>query len=105
MINVRHWPEELSRSPDKACYWTAEAEVGGQLYVRRSRNGAVEELARALVAAGIPDDEMAVAGLNGIAVGLRYRSFHAAARRTFKERIGRPLKSEPYVAFAGAPNA
>ena len=95
MIRVHQRPEERTRSANNGCCWIAEAIVNGILYSARSRHGAPHELARALVAAGIPDSPMQVmtAGLRGETT---YRSFHAMAGYSFKENAQTPLRRARY---------
>jgi hypothetical protein len=65
-------------------------------YRLRSRYGAPNELARALVAAGIPDAPMqiATAGLRGETT---YGSFHEAAKWTYEESATKPLHRVRWV--------
>src|SRR5881394_2491131 len=78
-IRVHEWPLEETRSPAKGCASVAACESAGVPYSAKSRHGASNELARALVAAGISDAPMIVThrGLRGEAM---IRSFHEAAR-------------------------
>jgi hypothetical protein len=75
-------------------YWTAQCQVNGRSYVARSRSGAANELARALVAAGIDDDELQTVlpdDWNNQLMGwgrpgkllVHFKSFHAAAQYTY----------------------
>jgi hypothetical protein len=105
MISVRQWPEEATRTPNSACYWIAETTIDGQEYSARSRHGAARELARVLVAAGIPDAPMEVhsAGLRG---HLTFGSFHAAAIWTFTEGntpLQRVRWQDPALRYASTP--
>src|ERR1700730_17750574 len=83
-IAVTTWPDEATRTSNSACVWIAEATVEGRTYTARSRHGPANELARQLVAAGLPDRPMVIRHL-GLAGTMTYRSFHAAARWTFSE--------------------
>jgi hypothetical protein len=83
-IAVMTWPIEATRAPNSACFWIAEATVEGRTYTARSRHGPANELARQLVAAGLPDRPMVIRYL-GLAGTMIYRSFHAAATWTFSE--------------------
>ena len=83
-IAVMTWPDEAARTSNSACAWIAEATVEGRTYTARSRHGPANELARQLVAAGLPDRPMVIRCL-GLAGTMTYRSFHAAARWTFSE--------------------
>jgi hypothetical protein len=89
-IVVHQRPDEPARTPEKSCVYVAECAEGGVPYSARSRHGASHELARVLMAAGIPDDAMTVtsAGLKGEAT---WPSFHAMARWTYEETRSRPL--------------
>jgi hypothetical protein len=66
-ILVKAYPLEATRTPDGPCDWVAETMIDGQSFSARSKHGAPNELARQLVAAGIPDAsmEIAYAGLRG----------------------------------------
>jgi hypothetical protein len=57
-IAVMTWPDEAARTSNSACVWIAEATVDGRTYTARSRHGPANELARQLVAAGLPDRPM-----------------------------------------------
>ena len=84
--------DEASRSPDRPCYWTAEATVAGQRYTARARYGVAGALARVLVAAGLPDAPLHVlSNLDPNRVALRYAAFHAEARMTIKEGPTTPI--------------
>ena len=100
-IEVHQRADETSRTPNKACYWIASAMIDGEQFIARSRYGAVNELARQLVAAGIPDAPMFVytAGLRGFAT---IPSFHRAANWTYEESAGVPLHRIPYARRAAA---
>jgi hypothetical protein len=95
-IHVHQWPEEATRSPGKSCRWVAEAIIDGITYTARSRHGAPNELARVLVAAGIPDAPMAVS--HGRLRGeTTYRSFHEIALWTYEETATKPLHRVRWV--------
>jgi hypothetical protein len=83
-IAVTTWPDEATRTSNSACLWIAEATVEGRTYTARSRHGPVNELARQLGAAGLPDRPMVIR-YSGLAGTLTYRSFYAAAMWTFSE--------------------
>jgi hypothetical protein len=91
MITMRQRPLETTRTADRSSVYEAECEVDGQCYSARSRNGAPNELARLLVAAGIPDQpvESHHAGIRG---WITYRSLHQMARWTYEEGRGMPLR-------------
>jgi hypothetical protein len=58
-IAVTTWPDEATRTSNSAYVWTAEAMVEGRAYTAQSRHGPANQLARQLVAAGLPDRPMA----------------------------------------------
>jgi len=93
-IEVMVRPDEGTRTPNSACVWIAEATVDGRVYTARSRHGATNELARQLAAAGLADRPMVIR-CRGLAGTLSYRSFHAAAKWTYKEG-DRPLRRVRY---------
>jgi hypothetical protein len=95
MIRVYQHPEENTRSANNGCSWVAEAIVNGISYSARSRHGAPHELARVLVAAGLPDAPMRVATA-GLLGETTYRSFHAAAGRTIEENAKVAIRSRRY---------
>lgn len=99
-IGVHMHPEDHTRTPEKSCIWVAEASVDGVPYTARSRYGAVHELSRVLVAAGLPDRPLQVldARLKG---HMSYRSFHAAALFTIEENA-RGLRRIPYARVVAA---
>ena len=100
-IIVYQHPDETSRTPNKACYWIASANIDGQQFIGRSRHGAVNELARQLVAAGVPDAPMKIytAGLKGFRT---IPSFHRAAESTYEESGSVLLRRIPYARVAAA---
>lgn len=95
-IQVDLWPLEETRTPTKSCVYQAACEIAGIAYSARSRNGASNELARVLVAAGIADQAMEVRQ-RGTEGQLTWSSFHAAARWTYEESAGVPLRRIPYA--------
>src|SRR5215831_13817320 len=100
-IVVHQRADETSRTPNKACYWIATAMIDGAELLARSRYGAVNELARQLVDAGVPDAPMFVytPGLKGFAT---IPSFHRAAESTYEESASVPLHRIPYARVAAA---
>jgi hypothetical protein len=96
MIRVHLWPLEETRTAAKGCAYMAACEIDGVPYSARSRHGAPNELARVLAAAGIPDQPMAVThrGLKG---EMTCRSFHEAARWTYRESVTEPLRRVRWV--------
>lgn len=111
MLIVRQWPAEATRKPDRPCYWVAETVINGRTYAVRSRYGAVNKLARLLVAVGIPDAPLAVTqpSLKGEII---YRSFYEAAKWTYAESatrgprrvrwVNRIIKHQKQAADTGA---
>jgi len=81
---VTSWPDEATRTSNSPCVWIAEATVNGRIYTARSRHGPANELARQLVAAGLPDRPMVIR-YHGLRASMTCRSFHAAASWTFSE--------------------
>jgi hypothetical protein len=108
-ISVITWLDEDTRSPNRGCAYIAETTVAGAIYAARSRNGAGNELARRLVAAGLADRPMEIRGRrHSDIVQLRYRSFHAAARWTYTEgnrTLARVPWVDPQTAFAAVREA
>jgi hypothetical protein len=83
-VTMHQRPLEDSRTPENSCTWLAETEIAGQCFDARSRRGATNALARALVAAGVPDQPVRVehAGLRG---HMAYPSLHRMAGQTYVE--------------------
>ena len=90
-INVYQRPLETRRSSGKSCKWVGEAIVNGKTYTATSRMAPANDIARQLVADGVPDAPMHVytEGLKGCLV---WRSFCRAAGYTFKENAQTPVK-------------
>jgi hypothetical protein len=84
LVVVKVKPLDQTLTPNSACVWLAEAWVGGRHFEARSRHGALNALARELVAAGIADRPLEV-HFEGLAGCLRWGSFAAAATRTYTE--------------------
>ena len=74
-ITVHQRPLETTRTANKSCKWVAGAIVNGRTYTATSRMAPANDIARQLVADGVPDAPMHVytAGLKGALV---WRSFH-----------------------------
>src|SRR5262249_26280251 len=89
-ITVHQRPLEATRTANKSCKWIAEAIVNGRTYTAISRMAPANDIARQLVAAGVPDAPMHVytAGLKGCLV---WRSFHKAAGYTIEETATKPV--------------
>jgi len=95
-IIVTARPLEETRTANSGCIWLAECEIGGQRFEAQSRHGAVNTLARELMAAGITDRPLEVR-FDGLAGSLRWGSIAAAAKRTYTEG-NRPLQCIRWVA-------
>src|SRR5215471_10654944 len=89
-ITIHQRPLEETRSANKSCKWVAEAIVNGHTYTATSRMTPANDIARQLVADGVPDAPMHVytAGLKGCMV---WRSFHKAAGFTIEETATKPV--------------
>src|SRR5215472_11901898 len=89
-IIVHQRPLEATRTANKSCKWVAEAIVNGRTYTAISRMAPANDIARQLVAAGVPDAPMHVytAGLKGCMI---WQSFHKAAGRTCEESAAKPV--------------
>jgi len=89
-ITVHQRPLETTRTANKSCKWVAETIVNGRAYRATSRMAPANEIARQLVADGVPDAPMQVytAGLKG---ALAWRSFHKAAGYTIEETTTKPV--------------
>ena len=90
-ITVHQRPLEATRTPGKSCKWSGEAIVNGRTYTATSRMAPANDIARQLVADGVPDAPMQVysAGLKGCLV---WRSFYKAAGYTIEETITKPVR-------------
>jgi hypothetical protein len=98
VIRAHCRPLEETRGPNSPCQWLAECEVDGRCFVARSRQSAVYELARKLVAASLEDRPLCVT-FAGLAGHMTWRSFTAAARWTLTEGIATPLRRAPWKKF------
>jgi hypothetical protein len=98
MITIHQHSLENSRTAENSCTWLAETEIDGQHFEARSRRGAPHELARTLVAAGIPDQPVRVehVGLRG---HMAYPSLHRMADVTYTEGVHTLLRQVPYREF------
>ena len=97
-IRVHCRPLEETRGPNRPCQWLAECEVVGRHFVARSRHGAVYELARVLVAAGVEDRPLRVT-FEGLAGHMTWPSFAAAAQWTLIEGVATPLRRKRWKKF------
>ena len=123
MIVIHQRADEASRSPDRPCYYDAEANVLGgssasspdaerqrlgQSYTVRGRYGACHDIARQLVAAGIPDQPVTtIQEPQGWRIG--YPSLHPMALRTIVEGVTTTIReavwkdpAERFATLAGA---
>jgi len=66
-ITVHQRPLEATRTGNKSCKWVSEAIVNGRTYTATSRMAPANDIARQLVANGVPDAPMQVytEGLKG----------------------------------------
>lgn len=85
-----------SRTPERGSVWLSSCEWNGRRFQAPSRGGAVHDLCRVLVAAGVPDMPMHVVGEDG-KLRLTYHSIHQAAGRTIKEGARTPIRSDPFI--------
>jgi len=94
-ITVHQRPLESTRTANKSCKWVAEVIVNGRTYTTTSRMAPANDIARQLVADGVPDASMHVytAGLKGSRV---WRSFYRAAERAVEENAQVPVRSRRY---------
>jgi hypothetical protein len=93
-VSCRPLPE--TRTANNPLYWVASCEVDGRTFEARSRRDAPRELARVLLAAGIPDRPLRIsyAGVKG---ARRYSSFHAEAASTTVESASTPVRRSRYA--------
>ena len=89
-VIVHQRPLEATRTANKSCKWVAEAIVNGRTYIATSRMAPANEIARQLVADGVPDAPMQVytVGLKGCLV---WRSIYKAAGYTVEETATKPV--------------
>jgi hypothetical protein len=94
-VIVHQRPNEATRSSGKSCKWVAEVIVNGRTYTVTSYMAPANDLARQLVAEGVPDAPMHVytEGMKGCLV---WRSFHKAAERMIEENAQVPARSRRY---------
>lgn len=88
-----------SRTSKHGALWAASCDDIEKTFRVVSRTGASHKLARALVAAGYPDQPMEIFWQNRL--GLRVKSLHWWARRTLDENPSSPIhqvnwKSQPW---------
>ncbi len=93
MIPVELSADEATRTPDRPCRWTALAMVNDRIFEASARTGAVYELARQLVAAGIPDDQLGMRQVASALPGtITYSSFHKMAGQNLVETASGGLR-------------
>ena len=83
-IVVHQRPDEGTRTPEQSCEWIGEATVDGRTYTARSRMSPATDIARQLVAEGLPDRPLVVRSA-GLAGHMTWPSFHEAAKWTYEE--------------------
>jgi len=90
-IIVHQRPLEDTRTSSKSCKWVGEAIVNGRTYAATSRMAPANDIARQLVADGLPDAPMQVysAGLKGC---LNWPSFRLAALFTYEETATKSVR-------------
>lgn len=103
MITITQVADEASRTPDRPCYYDASAIVDGVEYKARARYDVTHDIARQLVAAGVPDQPVVTIQLpQGWKVS--YRSLHKKAKYTVAEGASHSVHVErwrdPVEAFA-----
>jgi hypothetical protein len=91
-------PLEETRGPNSSCQWLAECDVDGRRFAARSRQGAVYELARMLVAAGIENRPLCVT-FTRVAGQMTWGSCVAVARWTLTEGAATPLRRRRWRNF------
>ena|SRR5215467_3884370 len=77
-------------SANKSCKWVAEAIANGRTYTATSRMAPANDIARQLVADGVPDAPMHVYTA-GLKCCMFWRSFHKAAGLTCEESVAKPV--------------
>src|SRR5262249_22154453 len=89
-VTVHERPLEETRTANKSCKWVAETIVNSRTYTATSRMAPANDIARQLVADGVPDAPMHVytADLKGRMV---WRSFYRAAEFTYEEAVTKPV--------------
>lgn len=89
MIQAKQRPDEQRRT-NRGCPWIAECTADGVGYRASSRSGASHALARALVAASIPDQPMSVIS-QGLRGETRFPSIRVMAGFTMAESATQPV--------------
>ena len=89
-VTMHQHPLRETSSSGNSCKWVAEAIVNGNTYTATSRMAPANDIARQLVADGVPDAPMHVYtdGLKGCLV---WKSFYRAAGYTIEESAGKPV--------------
>jgi hypothetical protein len=89
-VIVHQRPLEATRSSGKSCKWVAEAIVNGRTYTATSRMAPANDIARQLLADGVPDAPMHIytAGLKGCLV---WPSFYRVAGLAIRESATKPV--------------
>jgi hypothetical protein len=88
-ITVHQRPLVETRTPGKSCKWLGDAIVNGRTDTANSRMAPTNDIARQLVADGVPDAPMHIytAGMKGC---LTWPSFHRAALFAYEETATKP---------------
>lgn len=99
MIEMHLSPIPGSRTPERGVEWRCVAGVNLCRFEAVSRQGAPQALARALVAANVPDSPVRIVqdGLPGWA---EHQSLHKMALWTYEESPTVPLHRTPYARIA-----
>ncbi len=79
-IIVIHRPDEVDPVAGQPCFWVAQTEIAGVTYRARSREGALGDLARRLVEAGVPDRPMRVLRDAGSRARINLESYRSLVR-------------------------
>src|SRR5437763_1050838 len=89
-ITVYQRPQPGSATPDRPAYWVGEAIHDGKTYECISRYSPAGDIARVLIAAGVPDQplEIVTAGIRGALV---WPSMYRAAGVSYAEGASKPL--------------
>jgi len=94
-ITVYQRPIEATRAANNSCKWVADAIVNGRTYTATSRMAPANDIARQLIADGVPDAPMHIYTL-GLKGCLIWRSFYRAAERAIEENAQVPVRSRRY---------
>lgn len=102
-VTMHQHPLRETSSSGNSCKWVAEAIVNGNTYTATSRMAPANDIARQLVADGVPDAPMHVYtdGLKGCLV---WKSFYRAAERSYRESATEAVRQVRWIdpAIVGA---